>query len=69
MKCQHEPDLAQIAPADGAPGIVDVPCRKCGALGSVRIEIEAIQWEELEEQLNRHMGLLADAIRDRRLGT
>lgn len=47
-ECEHQPNLSSITPADGAPGIVDVPCVKCGVLGSVRVPWEEIQWEEPE---------------------
>ncbi len=43
--CEHEPSLDAITPADGAPGIVDIPCAKCGVLGSVRVAVEDIQWD------------------------
>lgn len=44
--CNHEPDFECMRPADGAPGVLDVPCLKCGILGSVRVPCEDIQWEE-----------------------
>lgn len=47
---RHVPDPAGITPADGAgrnrgtDWIVDISCKKCGALGSTRINPEDVQW-------------------------
>ena len=45
--CAHEPDFMAARPADGVgiTGIIDVPCRLCGASGSVVIALEDIQWD------------------------
>jgi len=44
--CKHEPDVQGVTPADGAPGIIDVICTKCGTSGSMRLLSEDINWEE-----------------------
>ena len=41
----HEADLAAATPADGAFGIIDIPCFKCEVLGSLRIDPDEIQWD------------------------
>lgn len=46
VACEHQPNLDAITPADGAPGIVDIPCTECGVLGSVRVPCEDIQWDD-----------------------
>lgn len=55
--CKHKPEWSTTAPADGAPGIVDVWCR-CGISGSVRIEPAEIQWDDHgERDVVRTIGL------------
>jgi len=41
---EHKPVWSTLAPADGAPGVVDVWC-ECGLSGSVKIVAADIQWE------------------------
>ena len=41
---EHMPDWSAVTPADGAPGIVDVPCCNCGRSGSVAINPGDVQW-------------------------
>ena len=56
QSCKHEPEWDTVAPADGAPGIVDVWCR-CGISGSVRIDPAEIQWEQDELGVTRVINL------------
>jgi hypothetical protein len=46
--CEHEADWSSVTVADCTPpeGIVDVACRKCGRLGSTRIEPAEVQWDD-----------------------
>lgn len=54
-KCDHAPDWSTVTPADGAPGIVDVCCRKCrGCCGSVRIDPDDIDWGEEDDDGTSH---------------
>ena len=46
--CHHEPDWSTLTPADGAPGIVDVCCRKCNRSGSMRIDSNDVDFGEEE---------------------
>lgn len=50
-RCFHDPDPASITAADGAgrnrgtDGIIDVRCKKCGMSGSMKIDLQEVQWE------------------------
>jgi hypothetical protein len=50
-QCDHLPDFTSTHPANGAEdsGIVDIWCAKCGQCGSVRIDPDDIQWEDMTE--------------------
>ena len=41
---EHMPQWDNITPAEGMPGVVDVPCIHCGRSGSVRIDGNDVQW-------------------------
>jgi hypothetical protein len=47
VPCDHEPDTHTIRPADGAEGVCDILCKKCGCSGSFRFEAHTaeIMWE------------------------
>lgn len=40
----HEIDWSTARPADGAPGIMDVWCSRCGESGSVRVDPDEVNW-------------------------
>ncbi len=44
--CTHVPDRLSARQADGASGIVDVQCSKCGTWGSATWEPEDVQWDD-----------------------
>jgi len=40
----HELDWSTATPADGAPGIMDVTCSRCGCSGSFRVNPDEVNW-------------------------
>lgn len=61
-KCVHEPDPADIKPADGAgrdrgtDWILDVTCKKCGRSGSIRIDPADVDFDDEAEEEDRDDG-------------
>lgn len=43
--CAHEPDWENVGIRGLAQGVIDIPCKVCGDVGAVTIELDDINWD------------------------